>query len=333
MLRRSKWCSFVLLTLVALSGCKTSPLGTTGELSSIAGSEPRILPVDQAMSLVNTEDFTKAVAGVAPEATRGGGVVRLDVRVPKSFSGSGAGMVLSAEAFDRNLSFYSVPSSREDSLFFSALLAVPYDARPKKYSIPVRILRLDQESLLVDASLTVVSDDYPAETLSVDPRHVSPGKSALRRIQRENSEIGRIYRRSSPERLWSGPFDHPVSSIPTSEFGVRRVFNGSTRSFHQGRDYRAAIGTPIHASGAGRVVLAKDLYMTGNTVILDHGLGLFTIYAHLSALNVEVGKQLPRGHLLGLSGATGRASGPHLHFGVNLNRIKVDPVQLMKVAR
>lgn len=262
---------------------------------------------------------------------RGGGMTRLSVRVPRTFAGSGRGMVLLAEPFGRTLSFFPVESDREDSLFYAALVGVPFDAAPGERDFQVTIRRMDQETLLLRARLKVVPSDYPAETLSVDPRHVSPDRAALKRIRKENAELAKIYRHSASTRLWSGPFVEPLSSVVTSGYGIRRVYNGEMRSYHQGTDFRAAVGTPIFAAGAGKVVLARHLFYTGNTVIIDHGLGLFTIYAHLNEIQVAAGKLVQRGFQLGLSGMTGRVSGPHLHFGVRLDRIRVDPLELLRV--
>jgi hypothetical protein len=311
---------------LSFSGCKSAPLAVPNELE--------LQRQQDAVESEKSIDPVHAVASAFPgSGARSGGIARVDVWVPVAFAGSAAGMVLEAEVFGNRLQFYPVTSPREGVLGYSALVPIPFDARPGNLPVSVRVRRLDQESLVLDSRLKIVAANYPSETLTVDPRHVKPDPKAIRRILREKSILGKVYRGSAREKLWDGPFEHPVSSIPTSEFGIRRVYNGEMQSFHQGKDYRAAVGTPVLASGAGKVAFAGDLYMTGNTVILDHGLGLFTIYAHLSALNVQEGRLLPRGALLGLSGMTGRASGPHLHFGVNLNRLKVDPNDLLRVAR
>jgi murein DD-endopeptidase MepM/ murein hydrolase activator NlpD len=123
----------------------------------------------------------------------------------------------------------------------------------------------------------------------------------------------------------------PIDSKVTSIYGTKRTFNGEMRSFHQGLDLRAKTGTPVRAPAGGTVVLAKDLFFTGNTVILDHGYGIFTIYAHMSKLGVKKGEKVNVKQQLGLSGATGRASGPHLHWGAQVNKSKVNPLELTRV--
>ena len=124
-------------------------------------------------------------------------------------------------------------------------------------------------------------------------------------------------------------FVPPLLGQPTSAFGTRRIYNGKPRSPHPGLDLRAATGTTVNSSGAGRVGLAQELYYSGNTVIVDHGGGLFTLYAHLSKLLVEVGEYVRAGQAVGLSGATGRVTGPHLHWGAKIGNRPFDPTALL----
>ncbi|QHS53669.1 M23 family metallopeptidase [Edaphobacter sp. 12200R-103] len=122
----------------------------------------------------------------------------------------------------------------------------------------------------------------------------------------------------------------PLNRAPrTDSFGTRRVFNGSLASIHRGLDYRARQGTPVHAVNSGRVVLARPLYFEGNCIVIDHGLGLTTIYMHLSKFRVKEGQHVTRGQLIALSGATGRANGPHLHLSVRWQGEYLDPAKLI----
>ena len=179
----------------------------------------------------------------------------------------------------------------------------------------------------------VIDGNYRAEVLKVDPRHVNPKKRDLRRIRKEVAEVGEIYRMITQKKYWEGPFALPIDSPITSPFGTKRVFNGEMKSFHQGLDLKAAIGAPINAAANGVIVMAKDLFFTGNTVLIDHGFGIFTLYAHLSKLKVKKGQKVSKGDLLGLAGMTGRASGPHLHWGAIINRAKVNPMDLVRVMK
>jgi len=136
---------------------------------------------------------------------------------------------------------------------------------------------------------------------------------------------------SAAEPLWTSSFRAPVTAAPTDSFGTRRMFNGKLASVHKGMDFRAAPGTPVRASNSGVVVLAHSLYYAGNTVIIDHGMGLFTLSMHLSRIKVRVGQHVARGDRLGLSGATGRVTGPHLHWAVRWQGAYLDPAKLLQL--
>jgi murein DD-endopeptidase MepM/ murein hydrolase activator NlpD len=131
--------------------------------------------------------------------------------------------------------------------------------------------------------------------------------------------------------LWSGAFERPVPQENNSAFGSRSVFNDQPRSPHSGADFLSPAGTPIHAPNAGRVMLAKELYFTGNTVIIDHGLGMFSLMAHLSAIEVHEHDIVKTGQLLGAVGATGRVTGAHLHWAIRINGARVDPLSVVIV--
>ncbi len=177
-------------------------------------------------------------------------------------------------------------------------------------------------------AITVDPKRFPEENLKVSSRYVEPPKEVQERLVRERSRLQKIYSRRAPYPL-SGPFLRPVPGEPTSVFGTRRLFNGKPRSPHPGLDLRADTGTEVKASGDGTVVLATNLYYSGNIVILDHGGGLFTLYAHLSRIDVTKGDAIAAGQLLGLSGATGRVTGPHLHWGAKIGDKPFDPTALL----
>jgi murein DD-endopeptidase MepM/ murein hydrolase activator NlpD len=147
----------------------------------------------------------------------------------------------------------------------------------------------------------------------------------------ERNEVKNAYLFSSSDRHWPGLFILPVEGKVTSSFGTRRLFNGKLRSFHTGVDFRANEDTTIHAANAGIVRLAKNLFFSGNHVIIDHGLGVFTNYSHLSEIHVNVGDRVEKGQIIGKAGATGRVNGPHLHWGAKVNGTSVDPLQLLNV--
>ncbi|MGD2184669.1 MAG: M23 family metallopeptidase, partial [Desulfobacterales bacterium] len=169
------------------------------------------------------------------------------------------------------------------------------------------------------------------ESLSVDSQHVILSKKNLARVKQEKKQIRRIFASGSDIRLWFGDFKKPLASETTSVFGTRRLFNGQHRSYHRGTDLRAKSGTPVYASNSGVVRLAQNLFYSGKMVIVDHGINIFTLYAHLSEIQVQEGRHIARGHQIGLSGATGRVSGPHLHWAVKVNGVYVDPLQFLSI--
>jgi murein DD-endopeptidase MepM/ murein hydrolase activator NlpD len=172
---------------------------------------------------------------------------------------------------------------------------------------------------------------FPTRTLTVDPAFVTPPADAVERIERESRELDRIWAESAPERLWTGTFRPPVPHPANSAFGTHSIFNGEPRSQHAGADFRSPAGTPIKAPNAGRIVLASSRYFSGNTVVIDHGLGLFSFFAHLSVIRTRAGEVVRTGQVIGTVGATGRATGPHLHWSVRANGARIDPLSLLAV--
>ena len=179
--------------------------------------------------------------------------------------------------------------------------------------------------------LGIIDGKYKSETLSVDSRHVTLSKKNLARVKQEKKEIRRIFTSSSDARLWFGDFKKPLASETTSAFGTQRLFNGQHRSYHRGTDFRAKVGTPVYASNSGVVRMARNLFYSGNMVIVDHGVNIFTLYAHLSEIQVNDQQIIARGQQIGLSGATGRVSGPHLHWALKVNGVYVDPLHFLTV--
>ncbi|MGA8043045.1 MAG: M23 family metallopeptidase [Terracidiphilus sp.] len=188
-------------------------------------------------------------------------------------------------------------------------------------------------STLRDLSQTIIIHPahYRTSTLSVAPRFVAPSAEELQRIEEEKKVKETVFASSAPQPLWHGDFRAPVHATPTDSFGTRRLFNGQLASIHKGMDFRAHMGTPVLADNAGTVVLARPLFYEGNCVILDHGLGLFTLSMHLSRIRVREGQHVKEGQLLGLSGATGRVTGPHLHWAVRWQGAYLDPAKLLRL--
>jgi murein DD-endopeptidase MepM/ murein hydrolase activator NlpD len=179
----------------------------------------------------------------------------------------------------------------------------------------------------------VVRGKYPKlpGKLSVESKFTEPTPEQEKEIQ-EGQQIKKDYlNRVTPEREWSGPFTAPADAEISDVFGTERVFNGKTQSTHFGLDFRVPSGTAVTAMNDGTVLLARLLYFEGNFVVLDHGQGLLTLYLHLSEFKVKEGEQVKRGQVVGLSGGTGRATGPHLHVAVRWQGTYLDPASLMRL--
>ncbi len=206
-----------------------------------------------------------------------------------------------------------------------AWAAVDLDAKAGPRRIEVTAVDSSGRAATSSRAVRIASRKFPTQKLTVEPKFVEPPPEARARIDGDRKRLAAVYARRTPEVLAAAPFARPVPGEPTSVFGSRRVFNGQPRAPHPGLDLAADSGTPVRAAADGEVVLAGDLYFSGNTVILDHGGGLFTVYAHLSRIDVAEGARRKRGEPLGLSGATGRVTGPHLHWGARIGDRIVDP--------
>lgn len=179
-------------------------------------------------------------------------------------------------------------------------------------------------------SIKLIWGGYKKEKLSVDSSKIKLSKRDEKRVEKEYYKAFKIYAKKSKQFLLKIPLIRPLNTLLTSYFGNERLFNGIRKSYHSGVDYRAKVGTGICAIGQGRVVLVQERFYAGLSVILDHGQGIFSCYYHLSKSLVKVGDRVKRKGLLGLSGATGRTTGPHLHFSMKLHGVTVNPLLLMK---
>lgn len=216
---------------------------------------------------------------------------------------------------------------------------LPHPVYPKKgfalipvdYHTPPHLINAQwsngDEHLAIEVNVT--STHYPTEVITVEHAKVSPPPEVLERIANEKAEAEAIYKHITPERYWNKPFIRPIDSITTSEYGSARTYNGVLKSYHGGVDFRAKTPLPILACNDGVVVLVKDRYYAGGTVIIDHGEGVYSCYFHLSKFNVKAGDPVVQGQNIALSGATGRITGPHLHFGFMLQGIQSDPIEFM----
>ncbi len=234
---------------------------------------------------------------------------------------------LEGSAFNRKVFFYQ----DEGPTLWRGLAGIDLEAKPGMYVLDLKASSKGKPTLEVRRDFKVEAKKFPTREVKVQEKFVNPPPEVLERIRRETQITSNIFETATPQKLWDGPFSSPVTGAPVSGFGTRSIFNGQPRRPHGGVDLRAAEGTPIKAPNSGMVVLATDLYFSGNTIIIDHGLGLYSYFAHLSRMAVAQGDSVSPGDLIGYVGATGRASGPHLHWTVELNHARIDPFSLVSI--
>jgi murein DD-endopeptidase MepM/ murein hydrolase activator NlpD len=212
----------------------------------------------------------------------------------------------------------------------TAYIAVSYFDSPRNFDCELR-----KDSLPADvvAHVSVAPKKYPSEAIEVEMKRVALSKKDQARVDKERKILDAIYGQSSNAPRFGEPFVAPLDSKLTSIYGTKRVFNHHAQTQHLGTDFRAETGTNVISSNDGEVVFAGDLFYSGNTVLVDHGLEIFVMYGHLSKLSCKAGDLVKKGDLLGLSGATGRVSGPHLHWGVKISGEWVDGFSLVDASK
>jgi murein DD-endopeptidase MepM/ murein hydrolase activator NlpD len=228
---------------------------------------------------------------------------------------------------DRELRFFKVaPGSRASH----ALAGIDYAQAPGTYEL--RIFSEGEVSAcpVERVGIPVRAKEFAQERLTLPEHMVTLSPENVARVEREQKLFSNVFAAVTPERLWDGPFSMPVKGTLGSPFGMRRIINAYPRSPHTGVDIKAMEGTPVAASNRGRVVLVGSFFFAGNAVCIDHGEGVYTMYFHLSETCVREGDVVDKGGLIGRVGATGRAQGPHLHWGVRIMGARVDPLTLVE---
>lgn len=266
-----------------------------------------------------SDPLTVKIAAPVGAVLRPGNVVRVAVR--------GAARLARVEgtAFERPIAFIVDHDGRSAA----ALVGLAAETEPGRYEIVIHAETTSGEKLEASREIVVGKGLFRSQKLRVDPRFVQPPKDSLPRIEEERERLGELSHAVDHERPWQAPFGPPLDTPVTEPFGVKRTFNGQLASQHRGLDLRGAMGAPIAAPGAGRVVLADDLYYTGNTVVIDHGYGVVSLLAHMSKIKVHEGDLVERGTIVGEVGATGRVTGPHLHWTAWVGGVNVDPLSLV----
>ncbi|HEV2135724.1 MAG TPA: M23 family metallopeptidase [Terracidiphilus sp.] len=258
------------------------------------------------------------VVSVTPAAVVAGSPELIRVEEPASAK-------LDGEWLGQKLEFFR----SADGWYALAGVDVVAPVGPSTLAIHAHLANGEERDL--SRTVAILPAHYRSAALSVAPRFIEPNPAELKQIEFEIALKKKIFAASAPQRLWSGDFRAPVHAAPTDSFGTQRTFNGKLASVHKGMDFRAHTGTPVHASNSGVVLLAEKLYFEGNCVVIDHGLGLYTIAMHLSKIDVHEGEHVVKGQLLGLSGATGRVTGPHLHWAVRWGNAYLDPAKLLRM--
>jgi murein DD-endopeptidase MepM/ murein hydrolase activator NlpD len=221
----------------------------------------------------------------------------------------------------------TAPAFRTDD-GWKALVGIDVEQPPGTVSVRASAVA-GGTPLAGERQVTVNAKRFDVRKLTVAPQFVNPPASVQARISEESRRLREVYAGSAPEPLWNGPFVRPVTDPANSRFGARSVFNGQPRNPHTGTDFLSPAGTPVKAPNAGRIVVAADLFFSGNTIVIDHGLGLFSTLAHLSAIAVEEGELVVSGAVVGNVGATGRVTGPHLHWALRVGGARVDGLSLL----
>jgi murein DD-endopeptidase MepM/ murein hydrolase activator NlpD len=203
----------------------------------------------------------------------------------------------------------------------------------KQGSYPMQLIGITNHGTNVSfvRKITVQHATYSSIAITVARQFTEPSPEQLKKTAEDKALKQEVFNRVNPLREWSGSFAPPANARTSDSFGTQRTFNGQVQSTHQGLDYAVPEGTPVSALNSGTILVARPMFFEGNCVMLDHGQGLLTIYMHLSEFKVKEGERVSRGQIVGLSGGTGRATGPHLHVAVRWEGVYVDPAILLKL--
>ncbi|MEW5851120.1 MAG: M23 family metallopeptidase [Myxococcota bacterium] len=259
---------------------------------------------------------------VEPESVPQGGILRVVVRP----LGRVALLEMTASLSRRSVT--GVGWTRGE---LHALLPVAIDEKKGPAQARLRVKDGTGAWHTVEVPFTVRSGEFDTDELGVSRKFTSPTSKQQAQAREDARQFQALWDAGPSERRWRGSFLPPVPTEVTARYGTYRTINGKAKSRHMGLDLGGRRGDPVFAANDGKVVMARNCFYSGNTVVLDHGMQIHTLYFHLTNIHVKVGQVLKRGALLGTVGATGRVTGPHLHFGVKMNRLYVDPMALLQL--
>ena len=215
---------------------------------------------------------------------------------------------------------------------YAALAGIDLEARPGMATWRVGVMDARDRPLKASGRLQIRARKFPVQRLTLPREMVELDAPTLQRVEEESKRLRTLYATITPERHWRGRFAKPVGVPDAGEgFGARRIINGQPRAPHAGLDYSADAGTPVVGANAGHVALVAEYFFPGRLVVLDHGLGLYTLYFHLEQAEAADGDRVERGQIIGRVGASGRATGPHLHFAAHLRQTRIDPALLLQL--
>jgi hypothetical protein len=240
--------------------------------------------------------------------------------------GAGSSATIEGALGHRTLTFFPYAGGQ------AAVVGIDLETKPGVEAWRLVVMEPAREARTLTGRVTIQRRDFPVQKLTLPTGMVDLDPETERRAVSEGERLRALYGTITPDRLWRGHFVRPVAGHePPSGFGARRIINGKPRAPHSGTDYAAERGTPVIAVNSGRVALVADFFFPGRLVVVDHGLGLYTMYFHLDTVAVTDGESVDRGQRLGTVGATGRATGPHLHFGAQLAGARIDPAALLSL--
>jgi murein DD-endopeptidase MepM/ murein hydrolase activator NlpD len=253
--------------------------------------------------------------GIAPAIARPGDAVLVRIPAPRGVLPSSGALA------GRPLAFWS----RGNEAW--ALAALPLETPTGPLALEVT----SPDGAVQRASLEVVEPGFPSRALSVAPKYVEPPPSVRKRLRADRRAFDAAWARPFSPPLFAAPFDWPRRAPTSGRFGDQRVFNGTKASVHYGLDLTGPRGAPVLAANDGEVVLARDAYLSGKSVVLWHGADVFTIYFHLDRIDVRHGARVKRGQRIGRVGSSGRSTGPHLHWSARVAGLYVDPESLLGI--
>lgn len=290
----------------------------------------------QAPTKAKPKSATKSPASGARQSCDGGITLKLNASAATQgglllaeATGTSPLPELKAEWNGRELEMWRAASPKNTA---RGLIGVDLELEPKAYDWVVRWTGADGHEASCKLTVTVKKGNFPIERLTVEKQFVEPDPEQEKKAEEDSKKMKAVYATMTPEKLWSGKFQIPLKDVTTGKnFGRRRVLNGQPRSPHTGVDLPAPSGTPVYASQSGRVMLAENLFYAGNAIIIDHGYGIFTFYAHLSEIDVKPGEMAKAGQEIGKVGATGRVTGPHLHWGLTVDHARVNAMLIARM--